>query len=372
MNKNIDPKSMHLPDGSDIMPIINWFSEQMPGGFFVYRADDSQELLYANQATIQLFGCATKEEFRELTGCTFRGLVHPEDWSFVQTTIDSQIADERNDSQMDFVEYRIIQKDGSIRWVEDYGHYATLPGYGAVYYVFLKDITEKRQIQSENKLAAEVIEGLSVDYSCIYLLNLETGNLCAYHLKNDLFREISRKIGIPEGQTANWSEVLQAYAKEYIIPEDQETFLAEISNGRLLERIASEDSFTVNYRCHSQNGGIVYVSMTVNRVARDGNSAHAVLGYRDVTKETLAFQKELSEKMEMEFELEREKHANEIKSQFLFNVSHDIRTPMNAIMGYAGLAKRHIGEPDQSKDYLEKVEEAGSQLLSLIDDLLEM
>ncbi|MBR1660188.1 MAG: response regulator, partial [Oscillospiraceae bacterium] len=74
----------------------------------------------------------------------------------------------------------------------------------------------------------------------------------------------------------------------------------------------------------------------------------------------------------LEMDLEKEKHANEIKSGFLFNLSHDIRTPMNAIVGFSELAKRHINDPRRLESYLGKVGESSRQLLALIDDLLEM
>ncbi|MBQ9359807.1 MAG: response regulator [Lachnospiraceae bacterium] len=133
-----------------MIPAIEWFAEQMPGGFFVYRADDSQEILYVNEATWNIFGCETLEEFKELTGNTFKGMVHPEDFASIQSSIDAQIADKANNNT-DYVVYRIRQKDGSIRWVDDYGHYADLPGFGNVYYVFISDITERRIAQEEKE-----------------------------------------------------------------------------------------------------------------------------------------------------------------------------------------------------------------------------
>lgn len=133
-----------------MIPAIEWFAEQMPGGFFVYRADDTQEILYVNQATWKIFGCRTLEEFREFTGNSFKGMVHPEDFEEIQASIEAQIADQTNNNT-DFVVYRIIKKDGSVRWVDDYGHYADLPGFGNVYYVFIGDITERRIAQEEKE-----------------------------------------------------------------------------------------------------------------------------------------------------------------------------------------------------------------------------
>ena len=64
--------------------------------------------------------------------------------------------------------------------------------------------------------------------------------------------------------------------------------------------------------------------------------------------------------------------ANAAKTAFLFSMSHDIRTPMNAITGYAAMAKKHSGEKNTVDDYLTKIEIAGNQLLSLINQVLEM
>ncbi len=142
------------------MPVLEWLAEQMPGGFFVYRADESTELLYVNQSTCDIYGCETVEEFRELTGNTFKGMVHPEDYDAIQSSIDDQISESSNSRNNDYVVYRIIRKDGSIRWVDDYGHYATLPGYGEVYYVFIGDITDTRVVAEEKKRAEELARAL--------------------------------------------------------------------------------------------------------------------------------------------------------------------------------------------------------------------
>lgn len=64
--------------------------------------------------------------------------------------------------------------------------------------------------------------------------------------------------------------------------------------------------------------------------------------------------------------------ANQAKTTFLFNMSHDIRTPMNAIIGYTAMAKKHTEDPAMMKSILEKIDISGHQLLSLINQVLEM
>ena len=97
--------------------------ETMSDGFFIYKADDDENILYANPKVIQLFGCRTATEFKELTTNSFHGVVHPEDYKRVQWEIHSQVKE--SDRNMDYIRYRIIRKDGEVRWIDDVGHLET-------------------------------------------------------------------------------------------------------------------------------------------------------------------------------------------------------------------------------------------------------
>ncbi len=127
------------------MHIVEEIGRHMPGGFFIYKAETPEELLYANQAVLNIFGCENLEEFKELTGFTFKGIVHPDDYESISASITDQIA--KSNDELDRVEYRIIRKDGQVRWVDDYGHYTETDSYGGIYYVFISDITEKHDAE---------------------------------------------------------------------------------------------------------------------------------------------------------------------------------------------------------------------------------
>ena len=118
------------------------FMDEMPGAFFIYHADDDEKIIYANQALLRLFQCDTIEEFQELTGNSFKGIVHPDDLEAVEKSIYEQIASSQFD--LDYIEYRIICKDGSIRWIEDYGHFLHNENIGDIFFVFAGDATEKK------------------------------------------------------------------------------------------------------------------------------------------------------------------------------------------------------------------------------------
>ncbi len=132
------------------MPIIRQMAEVIPGGFFIYREDDKRELIYYNRQVLEIFGCETGSEFRTLTGGTFEGMVYKDDFKRIQDSIDDQINAEEGNG-MDHVIYRIIRKDGSIRWIDDYGHFSHSEDFGDIYYVFINDITETYESRMKNK-----------------------------------------------------------------------------------------------------------------------------------------------------------------------------------------------------------------------------
>lgn len=120
---------------------ISEMMQRMSDGFFVYLASETQQIIYANPAVLKLFGCGSLEELLELTGGSFRGMVHPEDRNRVEAEIEEQIA--CSGPKMDYMEYRIIRRDGTTLWVEDYGHRENLEGYGDLFYVFISEAGPK-------------------------------------------------------------------------------------------------------------------------------------------------------------------------------------------------------------------------------------
>ena len=185
----------HLPLSEQSLQVIEQIGNDMPGGFFIYKATGNGELLYANKAVFRIFGCETLEEFKALTGYTFKGMLYPEDYGKISASIVEQI--EKSQGNLDYVEYRIVRKDGEIRWIDDYGHYVESDVYGGLYYVFISDITEKRmQMETDKAVRTAVIEALSRSYNAVWLINdIATGSF-------SLFRGETRARAFMQGPPA--------------------------------------------------------------------------------------------------------------------------------------------------------------------------
>ena len=128
---------------SEISEEFKNFIDEIPGGFLVYRADESEEIVYANKALINIFGCNDMQEFLNYTGNSFKGIVHPEDLGEVEASIRYQV--ENSADQIDSVEYRIIDVNGNVHRIDDYGHLIRSEVLGDIFYVFLTDVTEKTE-----------------------------------------------------------------------------------------------------------------------------------------------------------------------------------------------------------------------------------
>lgn len=138
-NKMHDRRRTLNVNTEDILKRVEAVAEFLPGGFFIYRADEKEELITVNTELLRLFDCETEEEFREFTGNSFKGMVHPDDLKLVESDISDQI---KKENDIDRVRYRILCKDGTEKYVIDYGRFVHTEMYGDVYYVFMNDIPQ--------------------------------------------------------------------------------------------------------------------------------------------------------------------------------------------------------------------------------------
>lgn len=138
------------------------FLERIPGGLFRYHADESATLDFVSKDLLTMFGCETYEQFCELTGNTFWGMVHPDDLERVKSEIDAQI----ECSQTDRVSYRLNRSDGVLVWVDDCGRHVVDEAGTEWFYVTLIDVTEKvlarRQLERAHE-RLEILTALSND-----------------------------------------------------------------------------------------------------------------------------------------------------------------------------------------------------------------
>lgn len=370
------------------------FMDEMPGGFLIYQADGSEKIIYANKALIRIFQCESLSEFLELTKNSFRGMVHPDDLEEVEDTILKQIADSQYD--LDYVEYRIIRRDGEVRWIEDYGHFIRSKSSGDFFYVFLSDATDKitrqltekaalisekkrheqkiqtlmKEYDKERKIISqehlrrlEVIEGLSVNYETILYADLDSDKILPYRLSCRTERQFKKRF-----ETRGFIWYVTDYVNTWVHPEDRDIMLKATSIKYIRQKLLEYKTYYINYRVI--NGSeIQYLQLRVVNVGSRDHISQIVMGYRKVDEE---IRREMEQNQVLEEALNNANLAIIAKNSFLSNMSHDMRTPLNAIFGFTSLAKMHMGDNSAITNYLNKIEASGRQLLDLIDKVLKI
>lgn len=263
--------------------IVKEMGKLIPGGFFIYKAGDSEELLYINDAAIRLFGCTSLEEFREHTGNTFRGMLHPEDYKAVSSSVSEQI--KTNEENQDHVEYRIIRRDGSVRWVDDYGHYVETEAYGGVYYVFISDITEKHiKKEHEDAVRKAVVKALTNSRDTVWLVeDVETESCSLYY--GDTSEDGADERVIKNAlNNKKYSDIKNRYVNTMVAVNDRERMCEELSLSSILEKLSDKEQYSLTYLC-DVNGETKYYSTEISRVAFPGGKNGVLMVSRNIDGE---------------------------------------------------------------------------------------
>lgn len=208
----------------------------------------------------------------------------------------------------------------------------------------------------------EIISGLSSDYSLIALVDSENGRMSIYKGKSQL-----PQVAEATENNAVYQEVIQAYA-QYVHREDRCLWLEAANLKCVLDNLRNRDIYNVNVRCNSGRK-MEYVQFSFTKVSGHKRNVQIVLAKRTITG---VIEREIQQRNQVEDALAQAERENRAKSTFLSNMSHDIRTPMNAIIGFTGLALKHIDQQEKVQEYLEKIMSSGNHLLSLINDVLDM
>ena len=241
----------------------------------------------------------------------------------------------------------------AIRLSNEEDHFKIILGFYSV-----DEIMKKEQ---EIELQREIIEGLGKEYFSVLAVDLDKDLVFSYRESEEtgkIFLDFCRKCG------NRWSKMVPFYAK---------TMVADNTNGEFEKQLdlevlrSQEENFSMTYEFKSETG-IKYYQARVAYVKKIDGTRMAVVGTRDIDS---LIKKERMQEEKLKKAYAAAENANKAKTEFLNNMSHDIRTPMNVILGYNQLMKSQLTEPKQF-DYHKKIEQSGKLLLSIINNVLDM
>ncbi len=181
----------------------------------------------------------------------------------------------------------------------------------------------------------------------------------------DAFREMigyESKADFPD-KLESWSDLLHKEDKAWVLKEYWDT----------VKDYTGKKTYDVEYRLLTRHGGWRWFHAAGRLSRREDGSPITFIGlFVDIDDEKRMEEQLEKQKTNLQDALAAAQHANKAKTTFLNNMSHDIRTPMNAIIGFTSLAAAHIDNTEQVQDYLAKITTSSNHLLSLINDVLDM
>ena len=261
--------------------------------------------------------------------------------------------------------------------IKDYDAYIFFPKYQVyitrnmvcVIYVLLalllfllyrvsRNRTEKRSILQDQK-RLRVINALGHAYSSIFLVNIETED-------TEIVKSSSNMKPDQSGGKLS-REHLEEVIQQVIAEPFQKAYWEFVDLGTVAKRL--EERETLSFTAQTVDGRWMTIIIVPQRYDKDGKLCAVLVANRDVTEEK---EREIEQDKNLRNALAAAEHANQAKTAFLNNMSHDIRTPMNAIIGFTALATTHTGNTELVLEYLKKIQTSGQHLLSLINDVLDM
>ncbi|MDE7417301.1 MAG: response regulator [Lachnospiraceae bacterium] len=325
---------------------------------------DGSKIISVNAAALKILGYESQEDLVKAGFDMIASSVVEED----RSTLRKSILSLQNEGDSVNVAYRVRHDNGDLLHIM--GNIKLMEENGELFYQrFLLDCTTQRlreeaERKENERLQMELIQALSIDYNLVCFFDLDTGkgrtlrmSQCKYHVLDELFAgELSLE------------ENLGHYIDRCVYAEDKEIMRQAITHESLMQRLTEKKMYTVNYRalCH---GEIRYFQMKAVCAGDWSDHCEIVLGFHSIDEETRI---EMEKNTILEDALTQANRANKAKSVFLSNMSHDIRTPMNAIIGFTTLALSRLDHTEQVEGYLKKIMTSGNHLLNLINNVLDM
>ncbi|MBE6913379.1 MAG: response regulator [Ruminococcaceae bacterium] len=223
-------------------------------------------------------------------------------------------------------------------------------------------------IAQEHELALKenqnIIGILADDFDAVFYLDLQTERYKTFSMS----KEVDAYYGkLFRGGTLLYTPTLRLFAEKFVDEHDRESLLRIGSVENIQRELANKTSFKTVFL--SAQGRYFEVKIVKAETDDSGAPVAVAVGFADRDGE---IRSEQEYQRELEYARDRANAANAAKSAFLFNMSHDIRTPMNAIKGFSERAEKHIDNREIVLDSILKVEQASDHLLKLINDILDM
>ena len=241
---------------------------------------------------------------------------------------------------------------------EDEKHFFALVGFRHIDDIMEKETTIQNQLKQaldEARLSNEIISAIAKSYCSIYRIDVQ----------KDFFEEISNDCEIHKltGNRGSASEKLYQLCDTMVASEYRSLIRPFLDVSTLSARLKTEECISTEYRMC--DGSWHRMLFTVKKRDESGNVTHVLCTVRSISDSK-------RREEDLNFAAEAAKREAEMKTRFLATMSHDIRTPLNGIIGMVNMGNQYADDPQMQQKIREKAMESLKYLVSLVNDVLDM
>ncbi len=214
--------------------------------------------------------------------------------------------------------------------------------------------------KTDQKLQHDIVTSLSRDFLNVFLVNAAEKKLRILKLDGYVTEGLER--GAPKAYP--YDTIVSQYIKDRVYQEDKKMMTDTMNLDNVLIHLSGKPEYAGSYRVLDQ-GRVSYYQYKYMITGDEGQMIAAFRNIDDIVEA------EVKQKNTLAEALDRAEKASKAKTDFLFNMSHDIRTPMNAIIGYTDLLKKNADNLELRNRYIENIQTSNRYLLDLINNVLD-
>ena len=246
----------------------------------------------------------------------------------------------------------------AVKIYQDEKHFFALVGFRHIDDIMEKETTIQNQLKQaldETRLSNEIISAIAKSYCSIYRIDVQ----------KDFFEEVSNDSEIHKltGNRGCASEKLYQLCDTMVAPKYRPLIRPFLDVSTLSARLKTEECISTEYRMC--DGSWHRMLFTVKKRDQSGNVTHVLCTVRSISDSK-------RREEDLNFAAEAAKREAEMKTRFLATMSHDIRTPLNGIIGMVNMGNQYADDPQMQQKIREKAMEALKYLVSLVNDVLDM
>ena len=214
-------------------------------------------------------------------------------------------------------------------------------------FVYSYDVNEQKKTQ---EMISTIVK---TEYDYLALLDCRTNDYQVYA------NHANTLTPLPNFHSSDYEQEVAEYAHTFLVPEEAEQNIREMSIANLKKQLRDQDCYVAYASVRNQDGSISKKKLKFSYL--DRNKDNILMTRVDITD---IYEREQAQQQKI-------REANRAKTNFLSHMSHDIRTPMNTIIGLSELAQDELGDAEAMKSYVENIRSAGKFLLGLVNDCLD-